>query len=84
MAHKVPADDGKRSLALDILNAPYISIEGEVSEEREGKKLAAWGEAGGFLSWALLCFGHPDPKMKTQNLIKSEPKLASCWRLKIA
>ena len=31
-----------------------ISIEGEESEEREGKIFAAGREAGGFLSWALV------------------------------
>ena len=32
----------------------------------------------------LQCFGHPDPKTKAINIFKIEPKLASCWRPKIA
>ena len=53
MAHKGPADDGKRSLALDV-PVESISIDGEESEEREGKIFAAGREAGGFMSWALV------------------------------
>ena len=69
-----------------------ISIEGEESEEREGSGFFVRGKAGGFMlgsCWADFCaqvqrFEHPEPKMKTRNGAQSKPKLASCWRPKLA